>query len=52
MTTEEKLVMEYFPEIKDINGSEPISALPLTLVDMLEEYREMGEVETGRSEKP
>ena len=39
MTKEEKLILEYF-EIKNINQSEIIKVLPLTLVDLLLEYRE------------
>jgi len=40
MKLEKKLIKEYFPDINDINQSEPISVLPLTLVDMLLEYRD------------
>ena len=39
MTKEEKILREYFT-FKDINGSETIECLPLTLVDMLIEYKQ------------
>jgi len=39
MTKEEKLIREYFEPIEDINGNETIEVLPLTLVDMLLEYK-------------
>jgi hypothetical protein len=41
MTLEERLVREYFPEIDDINQTEPIEVLPLTMEDMLIEYRDI-----------
>ena len=37
MSKEEKIIREYF-DFEDVNQSEPISVLPLTLVDMLLEY--------------
>jgi hypothetical protein len=39
MTKEEKILREYFT-FKDVNGSETIECLPLTLVDMLIEYKQ------------
>lgn len=40
MEKEEKLIREYF-EFKDINQSEAIEVLPLTLVDILLEYEDI-----------
>ena len=37
MSKEEKIIREYF-DFEDVNQSETISVLPLTLVDMLLEY--------------
>ena len=37
MSKEKKIIREYF-DFEDVNQSEPISVLPLTLVDMLLEY--------------
>lgn len=43
MSKEESLVRSYFEdkEIHDINQSEVVEVLPLTLVDMLLEYKEL-----------
>jgi len=38
MSKEEKIIREYF-DFEDVNQSETISVLPLTLVDMLLEYK-------------
>ena len=43
MKPEEKIIREYF-EFEDINQSEVIRVLPLTLVDMLLEYAERKEI--------
>jgi len=41
MKKEEKIIKKYFgDEIKDINQSEFIQVLPLTLIDMLLEYKD------------
>ena len=39
MKQEEKLIRDYFEPIEDINGDITIEVLPLTLVDMLLEYK-------------
>lgn len=38
MNKEEKLIRSYFEPIEDINQTQSIEVLPLTLVDMLLEY--------------
>ena len=40
MNKEEKLIRSYF-DFDDINQTEPIKVLPLTLVDMLLEYKNL-----------
>ena len=36
----EKIIKEYLPEITDINQSETVEILPLTIADMMIEYHE------------
>ena len=40
MTQEEKLLREYF-KFDDVNQSKIIGVLPLTLIDLLLEYKEL-----------
>lgn len=36
----EKILLEYLPEIEDVNQGEPVEILPLTIIDMMLEYHD------------
>ena len=38
MKLSEKILKEYFPKVDDVMGNETIEVLPLTIIDMMEEY--------------